>query len=610
MTEPLPSPTPHDWPSRLRQWVRVMGVLLRFGLRADPALVVAYFFVVSIWQVVILARIYATKLIVDAALAADLNGATIGALIYGGGSLILMQCTKSHLWVIFRLEEKTSQVVDRELMEIIGGLPGLQHHEDPRYQNEFNLLRSQRYLLSGMVSAVAQNVRYWLQLFGSAALLAQLHPLLLLLPLFGASSFWAGRRAHRWEVQAQEATAERRRLRRHLFSLATIATAGKELRVFDTAETIISRHAALAREVERETKHAIWRATLIRALGSVGFAVGYLGAVGLVLMRALRGESSPGDVVLAITLASQMNDMVGSVIGVVDYLRNALRAATRYLWMVDYVDSASRPIAEPAPVPAHLSHGITLEGVSFRYPQTDASVLTDVSLHLPAGKVVALVGENGAGKTTLVKLLCRFYEPSQGRILVDGVDLRHLHVAAWRERLSTGFQDFSRFEFTLQDTVGVGDLPHRSDVPRLEHALARAGADGMAATLPSGWATQLGPSWPGGIELSGGQWQKLALARALVRADPLMVIFDEPTAALDAPTEHALFERIAAAARAGATAGTVTLIVSHRFSTVRMADLIVVLDQGRVAEQGSHEHLMQLGGTYAELYNLQAHAYR
>jgi hypothetical protein len=144
MTDPLQSPTLRDWPSRLRQWVRVMGVLLRFGLRADPALVLAYFFVVSIWQVVILARIYATKLIVDAALAADLNGATIGALIYGGGSLILMQCTKSQLWVIFRLEEKTSQVVDRELMEVIGGLPGLQHHEDPRYLNEFNLLRSQR----------------------------------------------------------------------------------------------------------------------------------------------------------------------------------------------------------------------------------------------------------------------------------------------------------------------------------------------------------------------------------------------------------------------------------------------------------------------------------
>jgi ATP-binding cassette subfamily B protein len=307
-----------------------------------------------------------------------------------------------------------------------------------------------------------------------------------------------------------------------------------------------------------------------------------------------------------------MNDTVGSIVGMANYLRTALRAAGRYLWLVDYAGSVQQPVteSESAPVPARLERGITLERVTFRYPQTDAPVLSDVSLYLPAGSVVALVGENGAGKTTLVKLLCRFYEPAEGRILVDGTDLRRFDVAAWRRRLSTGFQDFSRFEFTLRDTVGVGDLARRQDVPVLEHALARAGAEGMAGTLPSGWETQLGKSWPGGIDLSGGQWQKLALARALVRAEPLLVIFDEPTTALDAPTEHALFERLAAAARSGASAGTVTLIVSHRFSTVRMADLIVVLDQGRVREAGTHQELMRRKDLYAELYTLQARAYR
>lgn len=272
-----------------------------------------------------------------------------------------------------------------------------------------SLLRSQRDLLAGMTSAVVQNFRFWLQLLGSAALLAQLHPLLLVLPLCGVASFWTGRKAQEWDVRAQESTAERRRLRRHLFGLATSAAAGKELRIFDTAETVTARHEALSREVERETNRAAWKATLLGALGSLGFAAGYLGAIGLVLTRAIGGAASPGDVVLAITLAAQMNDTVGSIVGMANFLRNALRAATRYLWLSDYVGGVQPRATEPGPVPARLERGITVDGLTFRYPDTDAPILRDVSLDLPAGGVVALVGENGAGKTTLVKLLCRFY---------------------------------------------------------------------------------------------------------------------------------------------------------------------------------------------------------
>jgi ATP-binding cassette subfamily B protein len=240
--------------------------------------------------------------------------------------------------------------------------------------------------------------------------------------------------------------------------------------------------------------------------------------------------------------------------------------------------------------------------------------LRDVSLHLPAGKVVALVGENGAGKTTLVKLLTRFYEPTNGRILLDGVELRRLDLDAWRGRISTAFQDFARFDFVIREAVGVGDLPQIEDHEAVHGALARAGAADIASSLPGGLETQLGRDWPGGVELSGGQWQRLALGRAFMRwgptGHPLLVVFDEPTAAIDAPTEHALFERLAAAARSGAIQGTVTLLISHRFSTVRMADRILVLDGGRIVEQGSHDELRRQGGVYAELYELQAAAYR
>jgi ATP-binding cassette subfamily B protein len=230
---------------------------------------------------------------------------------------------------------------------------------------------------------------------------------------------------------------------------------------------------------------------------------------------------------------------------------------------------------------------------------------------------VAIVGENGAGKTTLVKLLCKLYEPTAGRILVDGAPLSRMRADDWRRRLSGAFQDFFRFELRARHSVGVGDVPRLDDEPAVVAAVARAGAEDVVARLPAGLETQLGPTWPGGVEVSFGQWQKLALARGFMRDRPLLLVLDEPTAALDAETEHALFERYAAAARGDgrgtrdrARAGRVTILVSHRFSTVRMADLIVVLDGSRVAQVGTHEDLMAKGGAYAELYGIQAAAYR
>jgi ATP-binding cassette subfamily B protein len=230
--------------------------------------------------------------------------------------------------------------------------------------------------------------------------------------------------------------------------------------------------------------------------------------------------------------------------------------------------------------------------------------------------VVAIVGENGAGKSTLVKLLCRMYQPDRGRILIDGLDLARIRADDWRARLAGAFQDFFRFEFQARRTVGVGDVVRLDNEPAVVAAVGRAGADDVVEHLSAGLDTQLGPTWPKGVEVSFGQWQKLALARGFMRDHPLLIVLDEPTAALDAETEHALFERYAAVARGGredqdvVDDGRVTILVSHRFSTVRMADLIVVLDGSRVVEVGTHEALMAKGGQYAELYGIQAAAYR
>jgi ATP-binding cassette subfamily B protein len=316
-------------------------------------------------------------------------------------------------------------------------------------------------------------------------------------------------------------------------------------------------------------------------------------------------RASAGQVLLVLAAGSRLSAYIGATVGEIGFLRGIwLDGSRRMAWLEDY--AASLVQHADAPVPARLERGIRFEHVSFAYPGSERLVLDDVDLELEPGSVVALVGENGAGKTTLVKLLCRLYPPTRGRILVDGVELARMPPDAWRARLAGAFQDFFRFELRAQHSVGVGDVPRLDDRPAVAGAVERAGADDVVAQLRAGLDTQLGPTWPEGVELSFGQWQKLALARGFMRERPLLLVLDEPTAALDAETEHALFERYAAAARGD----QITLLVSHRFSTVRMADRIVVLDGARVAEVGSHEELMARGGQYAELYGIQAAAYR
>jgi ATP-binding cassette subfamily B protein len=463
------------------------------------------------------------------------------------------------------------------------------------------------------VNATAGVLRVGVNLVLTAILLAQVHAALLVLPLLAVLSLWLGRLSRDLKVAAQESTSEPERLRRHLFELATAPASAAELRIYGLTDLLADRHHRVSDGVIRERNRASWKAAGLQAIDGAVKALSYVGAIAVVLVLAVHHQATAGDVVLVVGLAAQMTATVGTAVMYGTLLLIVLKVGRRFIWLKEYAAAGARRTgAEPAPVPGRLHHGIELRDVRFAYPGTDPThgALDGVSLRLPPGTVVALVGENGAGKTTLVKLLCGFYAPDSGRILVDRVDLGTFAADEWLTRGTATFQDFARLEFVARETVGVGDLPRIDNRDAVSGALERAGATTVVADLPDGLETQLGTRWAGGTEPSGGQWQKLALARGLMRTEPLIAVFDEPTAALDAHTEHALFERFAQAARAGRERSTITVLVSHRFSTVGMADLIVVLDGGRVRECGSHEDLMSDGGMYAELYELQSRGYR
>ncbi len=509
------------------------------------------------------------------------------------------------------LREKVGELMDRRVMTLTLAIPTLEHHERADYLDEIEILRTQRDQLSSSVQALVMNVGVFCQVVGVVGLLATLHPALVLLPLFGIPSLITAATAEQRRQKVLEACAEPLRVTRHLLETATTAGPAKEIRIFGLGPTLMRRHRALWAETDQIQDRTARLAGGLSALGWSVFGIGFAGAIALVAHRAVNGEATVGDVFLALTLASYVNQLVGGVAQMVTWLFSGLRTVGRYLWLVDYAAAATRPIEGEAPPPDRLADGIEFDHVSFQYPGTQVDVLRDVSFRIPAGSTVAIVGDNGAGKSTLVKLLCRFYDATEGTIRVDGVDLRRIDPVKWRERLSAGYQDFAKFELIARETVGVGLLAELDDEGAVREALGRASAEGVVESLPSGFDTQLGKSFGDGAELSGGQWQKLALGRAMMRRDPLLLLLDEPTAALDAQTEHALFERYAGAARSSAAStGAITVLVSHRFSTVRMADLIVVVDGATIGEIGTHTDLLAANGLYAELFELQARAYR
>jgi len=588
-----------------------LALAVTVAFRADPWRASGVLVLTGATSVVGLLNAFWLKRIVDAAAAGDGRAALLGAVSIGITAGLGMVAHTSVTRMQFPLKEKTGLYLDRRVVDLVGGIPTIDHHERPDYLDRIDVLRREMHILgfAGMDSAGALGLL--VQVVATGVLLVSVNPLLLAIPLFALPSLWAGAKAERIRQAALDATADRSRRSRHLFELATTSTAAKELRVFGLGNELLHRHRTDWEATDRLLDVAARRGLAWTGAGWLLFGAGYGGAIALIAAQAVRGEATIGDVVLGLALLAQVNSQVSAAAGTLTSFVRIVRVAGRCVWLSDYAAGRRTAATATAPAPDRLERGIELRGVTFRYPDSDRDVLAGFDLFLPAGATVAVVGDNGAGKSTLVKLLCRLYEPSEGVISVDGTDLSGIDVAAWRTRVSAGFQDFARLELPAVQTVGVGDLPLVDDTAAVASALERAASGDIVAALPDGLNTQLGASFDAGVELSGGQWQKLALARALMRPAPLLLVLDEPTAALDAATEHALFERYASMASnlAGDT-GAITLLVSHRFSTVRMADLIVVVDGGRIVSAGRHDQLMAETGLYAELYELQARSYR
>ncbi|MEL6672506.1 MAG: ABC transporter ATP-binding protein [Bacteroidota bacterium] len=396
-------------------------------------------------------------------------------------------------------------------------------------------------------------------------------------------------------------TPERRELD-YLRYIGASDNTAKEIKIFGLAQFIKNRFRILAHDYYLANrllaiKRAFW-GFLFNGLGEVAYYAAYV----VIILQTISGQISLGDLTF---LSGSFGRLRGLLQGILSRFSAIAQTALYLQDLFDFLELKPRinsPEA-PLPFPQPIQEGFTFEQVSFKYPGSDIYAIKNLSFHLRAGEKLALVGENGAGKTTLVKLLARLYDPDEGRILLDGKDIKSYDLHALRQAIGVIFQDFVRFSFTASNNIAVGQIEAREDRPRISHAADQSLATSVIEKLEGGYEQMLGRRFEGGVDLSGGQWQKIALARAYMRESQL-VILDEPTAALDARAEFEVFERFS-----DLTRGKMAVLISHRFSTVRMADRILVLKNGEKVEIGSHEELLAHNGLYAELFRLQARGY-
>ncbi|HWD82230.1 MAG TPA: ABC transporter ATP-binding protein [Kribbella sp.] len=582
----------------MKSWVATARLLVGLGWEIGPGLFVLYTVVTMSSFVSPLLFALAVRPLVDGVVSGEPRQVVAGGIGVVVALTLVLVAPIGYRWATVRMRERSSFVSERRVLRLAADAPRIDHFERPELLDRLQALRREASELGDSVTLPFVAPLMVAQLVISTVLLANLEPALALTPLVAIPALWLSRRAELLRRRSELEAAPQRRLAQQLFMLSVAPASAQEIHVASLGAELLSEHRQAAGKSNRIAHRALFTSVMLGSLGWSLFPVTYLGALLIVLHEP---GVTAGDVALAIALAGAVVSAATRILDLAGSLLRVRTSAEHYYWLAE--QAQHNPGTEP--VPDRLEHGIELKNATFGYG--DRPALAGVTLELPAGRTIAIVGENGAGKSTLVKLLTGMYRPQSGEVLVDGVDLAAMDLRQYREKVSAGFQDFVRYQLTAGEAVTVGGLTESE--ARTHRAIIKAEAT-FVDDLPHGRNTQLGTAWAGGVELSGGQWQKLAIARALVRSAPLLMILDEPSAALDPQTEAALFDRLATEARAGHADGRITLLISHRFSTVRAADLIVVLENGRVTEQGTHDELMGRGGTYAELYSLQAAGYR
>lgn len=591
----------------------LIGAALRLVWSSGPKWTIAQGGLVLVQGLLPLASLYLTKLVVDAVAAGvstpDRDAAWDRILwllgLVAGVALLSAVCR----FLASLVSEAQALVVGDRIAEVLHAKSvsvDLEYYENPKFYDKLHRAQGEApFRALSIASRLFGGAQAALSLFGLAALLVAFHWGLALVLVFAAlPGAWVRKRfAERLYGWTRERT-ETERKATYLGGLLTGSQHAKEVRLFELGPSLIRRYRALRRELRRErlglaARHML-TGTLAEAL-SVGIIYG---SYGYIAWRTFEGTSTIGDLIMyfqAIQRAQgAFQQVLGSVTGLYEdnlFLSNF----TEFLAVPNRV----REPATPRPVSRPVQEGLRLEGVGFRYPASAQPALDDVSFAVRPGECVALVGENGAGKTSLVKLLCRLYDPTAGRITLDGHELGAFATTDLRRNIGVLFQDYARYDVTARENIHFGNvtLP-ASDHGTIEQAARRAGAHELISRLPKGYDTVLGRWFEGGAELSIGEWQKVALARAWVR-DAQILILDEPTAALDPRAEQEVFDRFREMAR-----DRMCILVSHRFSSVRQTDRIFVLSRGRLVESGPHEELLALRGTYARLFEAQARGFQ
>ena len=605
---PKSTDIPQTWRERLSA-LRNVPPLLRIVWHTSPALSLATLLLRVISALFPLTTLWISKLIIDLVVKAlrhaPVNHSAIWKLLILEVIIAIASDTTGRFisLVDSLLGDRFTNHISIRLMEHANSLD-LVSFEDPVFYDKMERARRQTTARLGMLAGLAGMAQQFLTLLSLLSAVIFFSPWLLVLLVAATVPVFFGetRFALLNYSMLYRYTPERRELD-YLRYLGASNESAKEIKIFGLGKYLVERSKRLFERFYAENKHlAVKRAAQGTLINLVPTGA-YYGAYAFILLRALAGALTVGDLTLMVGAFSRsrtiMENLVSSLVGISE---QALFIKDLFDFFATNPAIASRPDAMPVPRP--IRRGFEFLNVSFSYPGSDRKVLDNISFEFYPGEKIALVGENGAGKTTLVKLLARLYDPTEGRILLDGVDLRDYDVDDLRHEIGVIFQDYMRYDMLALENIGFGRIDEMQNNERITQSAEKSLAASVVAKLPNTYRQMLGRRFEGGVDLSTGQWQKVALARAYMR-DAQILILDEPTASLDARAEFEVYQRFV-----DLTAGKMAVLISHRFSTVRMADRILVLENGQIAEQGSHHDLVKLGGKYAELFELQAAGYR